>query len=410
MRRYIVNCMNLTYKYRLYLNKEQAVILQKNFNFCNFLYNSALQERITFYKKYGVGRSYNEQSVQLPEIKKMFAEQTSSIYSQSFQQVLKRVDSGFKNFFRRVKEKADKVGFPRYKPQDRFRSIVFPQSDLKGGGVKLLENGKLKIFGIPEEVKVKMHRPFQGRCKLVSIIKKADKFYIALSCDEVPLEPLAKTGKTIGIDVGLISFITTDDGTSFHHPKPYKTAKEKLAYLNRKLAAKQRGSNNRRRAKRSLARAYEKVSNVREDFLHKISQKLVEENDTIIIEKLNVKGMLEQAKPAPTFDSNGKKVFKAVAKKENIQDASWGSFAAMLSYKAERAGKMLIEVPPKNTSKMCSCCGNIDTEQTLKDRVYNCKACGFAMDRDQNAAINIKWLGMSLVAAKEKTASEASIL
>jgi len=397
MRRYNIICMKLTYKYRLYLNKEQAVILQKNFNFCNFLYNSALQERITFYKKYGKGRTYNEQSAFLPEIKKMFAEQTSSIYSQSFQQVLKRVDTAYQNFFRRVKEKADKVGFPRFKSQDRFRSVVFPQTELKGqGGIKLLENGKLKIFGLPGEVKVKTHRPFQGRCKLVTIIKKADKFYIALSCDEVPLEPLAKTGKSIGIDLGIISFITTDDGTSFHHPKPYKTAKEKLAYLNRKFAAKQRGSNNRKRAKQSLARAYEKVTNVREDFLHKVSKKLIVENDIIIIEKLNIKSMLE----AKGFEVN----------KANIQDAAWGSFAAKATYKAERADKMLIEVPPKNTSRTCSGCGNIDTEQTLEDREYNCKACGFAIDRDQNAAINIKRLGMSLAAAKEKTASEASIL
>ena len=403
---YIVNCMKLTYKYRLYLNKEQAEELQKIFNFCNFLYNSALQERISFYKKYGKGVSYASQCKALPDIKKEFAEQTLSIYSQVLQQVLKRLDGSYKSFFRRVKEKADKVGFPRYKSQDRFRSIVFPQSDLKGFGVKLLENGKLKIFGIPEEVKVKWHRPFQGRCKQVMLIKQADKFYIALSCDEVPLEPLAKTGKTIGIDLGISSFITTDDGTKFHHPKPYKTAKEKLAFLNRKLALKQRGSNNRKRAKRSLARAYEKVTNVREDFLHKVSKKLVVENDIIIIEKLNIKSMLE----AKGFEVN----------KGNIADAAWGSFAAKATYKAERAGKMLIEAPPKNTSKTCSNCSNIDKEQTLKDRVYNCKACGFAMDRDQNAAINIKArgnfissglrLGMSLAAAKEKTASEASIL
>src|ERR1700678_23356 len=185
---YIVNCMKLSYKYRLYLNKEQAEELQKIFNFCNFLYNSALQERISFYKKYGKSASYAYQCKALPDIKKEFAEQTLSIYSQVLQQVLKRLDGSYSNFFRRVKEGADKVGFPRYKPQDRFRSIVFPQSDLKSGGVKQLENGKLKIFGIPGDVKVKMHRPFQGRCKLVSIIKKADKFYIVLSCDEVPLE------------------------------------------------------------------------------------------------------------------------------------------------------------------------------------------------------------------------------
>ena len=242
--------MRLSYKYRIYLNKEQEEMLQKNFNFCCFLYNSALQERNDHYKRFGKGVSYNKQSAQLPEIKKEFAEQTQSIYSQSLQQVLKRLDGAYQNFFRRVKSKASKAGFPRYKSADRFKSIVFPQSDLNGFGVKLLANKKLSIFGIPGEVKVKWHRPFQGRCKQVSIVKQGDKFYIVLSCDDVPKEHLEKTGKTVAIDLGLTSFITTDDGTKFHHPKPYKTAKEKLAFLYKKLAAKLRRSNNRKKAKK----------------------------------------------------------------------------------------------------------------------------------------------------------------
>lgn len=376
--------MKLSYKYRLYLNKAQTEILQQNFNFCCFLYNCALQERNSHYKIFGKGVSYSFQSAQLPDIKKEFAEQTQSIYSQSLQQVLKRLDRSYQNFFRRVKQKASKAGFPRFKSADRFRSIVFPQSDLNGFGVKLLENKKLDIFGIPGEIRVKWHRPFQGRCKQVSLLKQADKFYIILSCDEVPLEPLHKTGKTTAIDLGLTSFITTDDGTKFHHPKPYKTAKEKLAYRNKKLAAKQRGSNNRKRAKQSLAKAYQKISNIRDNFLHQAAKQLVKENDTVIIEKLNVKGMLE----AKGFEVS----------KSNIQDASWARFASLLIYKAERAGRIIIEVDPRNTSKMCSNCQNIK-ELTLRDREYHCEACGFAMDRDQNAALNIKRLGTSLAAA-----------
>src|SRR5271166_1998457 len=266
--------MNLSYKYRLYPNKEQSAKLQSNFAFCCFLYNSALEERISFYKKYGESLSYSDQCKALPDIKIEFEKQTQSIYSQSLQQVLKRLDSSYQNFFRRVKQKASKAGFPRYKSFDRFNTVVFPQSDLSGGGVKLINN-KLKVFGIPGEIKVKWHRPLQGRCKQVIIKKQGDKFYLIVSCDEVPLAPLTKTGKTTALDLGLTSFITADDGTKFHHPKPYKTAKEKLAYLNRCLAAKQRGSNNRKRAKRSLARAYQKVSNIRNDFLHKVAKQLV---------------------------------------------------------------------------------------------------------------------------------------
>ena len=393
---YSILCMNLSYKYRLYPNQEQTAKLQGNFAFCCFLYNSALQERNSFYKKYGKGISFSDQCKALPEIKKEFAEQTLSIYSQSLQQVLKRLDSSYQNFFRRVKGKADKVGFPRYKSFDRFNSVVFPQSDLKSGGVKLLPNNKLKVFGIPGKIRVKLHRPFQGRCKQVIIKKQGDKFYLIVSCDGVPSAPLAKTGRTTAIDLGLTSFITTDDGTKFHHPKPYKTAKQKLAYLNRRLAAKQRGSNNRKGARRSLARAYEKVSNIRNDFLHKTALQLVKQNDTVIIEKLNIKSMLE----AKGFEVS----------KSNIQDASWGNFVALLCYKAERADKIVIEVDPRNTSKTCSECGNIKDRLELSEREYHCDACGIAMDRDLNAALNIRGLGTSLGGAPAVPVKEASDL
>ena len=317
--------MRRTFKYRIYLNKPQQEVLHKNFNFCCFLYNSALQERKDYFSKYRKLLHYNIQASFLKEIKVEFIEQTKTIYSQNLQQVLKTVDIAYQNFFRRVKSKANKVGFPRFKPIDRFNSITFPQCDMKTGGIKLLPNNKLKIFGIPGEVKIKLHRPFQGRCKTVTIKKQSDKFYIILSCEDVPSEHLTKTNKIIAIDLGLNNFITTDDGTLFHHPKPYKTSKEKLAHLQQSLAVKQRGSNNRKKLKRSISKLYDHITNVRQDFLHKISNQLVKQNDKIIIEKLNIKSMLE----SKGFEVN----------KGNIQDASWASFAGMLHYKAERAGR-----------------------------------------------------------------------
>jgi putative transposase len=383
----------LSYKYRLYPKKEQEIILHNNFNFCCFLYNSALEEKISHYKKYGIGISYNQQASELKEVKKFFQEQTKTIYSQSFQQVLIRLETSFQNFFRRCKNKDKKAGFPRFRSKDMFKSIVFPQSDLHGFGVKLLENNKVNIFGVGE-VKVEWHRPFQGRCKQVILKREHNKFYLILSCDEVPNNILPKTGNTVAIDLGLNSFITTDDGKQFKHPKPYKTSKEKLAYKAQKLAAKQQGSNNRKKAKQQLNKCYEKISNQRNDFLHKITNKLVKENDVIIIEKLNVKKMIESEKTSLC----AKQPFSS-PKNYNITDASWARFACLLTYKAERAGRLVIEVDPKNTSKMCSKCNNINTEQTLSDRIYNCKCCNFQLDRDHNAAINIKKLGMSYVNA-----------
>ena len=380
--------MKLSFKYRIYPTKAQEKVIQNNFNFCCFLYNSALQERNSYYKKFHKSLSYNKQSAQLPEIKEEFKDQVNTIYSQSLQQVLKKLDTSYKSFFRRVKQKSGKkAGFTRYKSADRFRSIIFPQADLKTGGVKLLTNKKLKVFGLPGELKVKWHRPVQGRCKTVTIKKETDKYYIILSCDGVPHQPLDKTNKTIAIDLGISSFITTDDGTKFHHPKPYKTAKEKLAFLNQKLALKQKGSKNRLKAKNQLAKAHQKVVNIREDFQHKLAIQLLRENDEIIFEKLNIKTMTKDS-----VEDHRKNLVKG------ITEASWGSFIQKLTYKAERADKKVIPVDPKNTSKTCSQCLHIKESLSLSEREYHCEICNFAMSRDQNAAINIKRLGISLVA------------
>lgn len=371
------------YRYRIYANQQQLAQLHQVFSFCCFLYNSALQERTSYYKKYGKGLFYNTQSAELPPLKEVF--DTSHIFAQSLQQVLKRLDFAYKAFFRRVKN-GETVGFPRYKSFDRFRSITFPQCDLKTGGVKLLDKKHIKVFGIDNPLRIKMHRPFLGRCKTVSIVKDIDQFFLILSCDDVPQEALASTGKTIAFDLGLNSFITTDDGMQFHHPKPYRTAKEKLAFLNQKLARKQRGSDNRKRAKQELARAHRKVKNVRNDYLHKISKQIISENDTIIFEDLNVKSMMEKEREKGKIQPN----------KGNISDASWINFTNMLTYKAESAGRKVVKVDPKNTSRMCSCCGNLDTSQTLADRFYYCWMCGEGMDRDLNAAKNIRRIGMIL--------------
>jgi putative transposase len=382
----------------MYPNSQQIEILEKNLNFCSFLYNNAFEESISYYKHFGKTRSYSQQCAQLPEIKELYAEETKGLYSQTIQQVLKKRETAFKNFFRRVKTKSGKAGFPRYQSRDRSNSLIFPQAQMtKGhwGGVKLLENKKLQIFGIPGGVKVKWHRPFQGRCKQVSIKRQAGKFYLILSCDAVPLAPLASTGKSIAIDLGLTNFITTDDGKaslSFHHPKPYKTSKEKLAYAQRKLSAKQKGSNNRIKAKKQVAKVSEHIANIRKDFQHKLALKLIRENDEIILEDLNVKSMLEGAQRAPGFEVS----------KLNIADASWGSFVQILSDKAEKAGRKITKVNPKDTSKTCSRCLKVKESLKLSDRTFDCEACGFEMDRDQNAALNIRRLGMSPAIAQKQ--------
>jgi len=399
--------MKRTYKYRICPTKEQRAALQSIFWFCRFLYNSALEERKSHYKRYGKSLSYGMQCKALPEIASFFVEETSIIHSQVLQQVLKTLDTAYQNFFRQIK-KGEAAGFPRFKSETSFKSICFPQPkpDLTGGCVKKLPNSRLKVSGIPGEIKVKWHRdiPKEAIVKQVRIVKSAGKYYVAISCENVPQELLAPTGKTIGIDLGLNSFITLDSGEKIHHPKPYNTSKEKLAFLNKKLAIKKQGSNNRRKALSALQKAYEHIRNIREDFQHKVAKQLIEENDVICIENLNIKGLL--AKPDKP-EATPKEKAEGRSHKNNIQDASWGGFAAKLIYKAESAGRKVIEVDPRYTSMTCSCCGNIQ-KMPQDVRTYDCGACGTVLDRDVNAAINIKRLGMSLAAAK--AASEATKL
>ncbi len=384
--------MDRSYKYRICPNATQREALDNVFGFCRFVYNSALEERISYYKKYGKSLTYYQQCKKLPEIKNVFSE-AKNVYSQTLQSTLKQLDSSYQNFFREIKKKSGKAGFPRFKTEDRFRSICFPQCDFVSGqgGVKCLTNNKIKIHNIPGEIKMIQHRPFQGRCKTVRIVKyPSGKYYIILSCADVPSERRAPTGKEVGIDLGLVSFVTTDQGATLLHPKPYKTAKEKLAYLQRKRAASQPSSQNNRKLKIKIAKLHEKIENIRNDFQHKAAKRLVDTYDKIYLEKLNIGKMLE---------SKGFEVSKS-----NISDASWGNFVALIKYKAENAGVLVIEVNPANTSRTCSQCGNIKKELTLKDRTYHCEACGFAMDRDQNAAINIRRAGTALIGAAQNAA------
>jgi putative transposase len=371
--------MKKSFKYRICPNSSQRDELDSIFNFCRSLYNSALEERINYYHKYKKSLSYSNQSKYLPEIKEIFS--IKNIYSKILQSTLKQLDIAFDRFFDGIK-KAQKVGFPRFKNKNRFKSINFPQIDIpSGGGIKLISNSKIKIFGINGSIKLKMHRPMQGIAKQCRIVKQDDKYFVSFSCDNVPKNILPKTHKITGIDLGIDNFATLDDGTKFHHPKPYKTAKEKLAYRQRKLALKQKGSNNYKKQKSLISKIHYKIVNIRNDYQHKLSKDLVKTYDKIIVEKLNINKMLKEK--------------NIKVKNFNIQDASWGNFVNKISYKAENAGKELVKVNPMNTSKMCSCCGLINKELTLQDRIFRCQ-CGIEMDRDTNAAKNILALGTSV--------------
>lgn len=376
--------MRLTYKYRIYPSAIQRKALNAQFSFAKFLYNNALEERILYYKKYRKTLSHSMQISELKEVRFNF-EEAQNMHSQVLQLILKQLDVAFKSFFRRLKA-GETPGFPRFKGRNSKISLCFPQVapqlDVKRG--VYIEDEKLHVYGIDNGIKIILYRPWEGIVKQARILKNAsDEYYLILSCDQVPENILPKTGKTLAIDLGLTNFVTTDDGTTFHHPL---TSKQTLAAKQRKIQNKRdvqikgsKSSNNLRKAQIAVAKEYQHQINIKADFQHKLAKKLIEDNDVIVAEDLNIKSMLE----AKGFEVN----------KENIQKASWGSFLMLLAYKAERAGKQLILVNPKNTSKACSACQCINNGLTLQDREFRCPHCKFAMDRDQNAAINILHLG-----------------
>ena len=377
-----------TYKYRLYPTNIQIKRLEETFNACRFLYNCALEERKSYYNFFGKGTSYYFQTAQLLEIKELFPEY-KDIYAQVLQATLKRVDSAFQGFFRRLKT-GEKAEFPRFKNKDRFHSILYPQSGFSIGKSKGLKNQKkckLKLSKIGD-IPMLLHRNIKGNIKTCQIIRSTTgKWYVCLTCDAVPNEPIAKTNKDIGIDLGVKNLLAFSNGEKIDNPKHFKKSQDKLACAQRKLSkldwktSEQRAK--RKASKLAVARQYEKVKNQRTDHYHKLSKSLCERFDRIYLEKLNIKDM---------------KSWRILNRE--IQNCAWNQLVQMLLYKAESADKEVVLVDPRNTTKECSSCGNI-VVKGLSERMHRCDACGLEMDRDHNAAINIYNRGRDLSLPRE---------
>lgn len=360
-----------TYKYRLYPTKAQKQKLDENLNLCRVLYNTALSQRKTAYRQQRISLNYYDQASELKEVKECLPEY-KYIHSQVLQDVLKRVDKAFQNFFRRVKL-GEKPGYPRFKGYGWYDSFTYPQS-----GFSLSDNSKgsqrlkLSKFG---SIKIKLHRAIKGKIKTCSIKRELDNWYVCFSCEVQP-EPLLKTQKSVGIDVGIEKYATLSDGTLIENPRFFRESEAKLKREQRKLSRKQKGSNSRKKQKIKLAKIHRKIKNQRKDFLQKLSTWLIRNYDTIALENLQISNMLKNHNLA-----------------KSISDASWSMFAEYLSYKAESAGRKVIFVNPRNTSQICSNCGVI-VKKTLATRTHRC-SCGLILDRDVNAAINILRLGTS---------------
>jgi len=363
--------MLITYKYKLKPNDEQIVLLNKHFGSIRFVYNHFLNERKTEYETNKNSINYYDNAKSLTELKKDDNYSwLKEINSQSLQDSLKNLETAYKNFFRFNK------GFPRFKSKHGKNSFTVPQS------VKLNKN-ELSIPKFKEPIKVIIDRTFNGLIKQCTISKTPTNEYFVSILVETEYVKLEKTGKQVGIDLGIKDFAITSDGFKYKNNRYTKTYEKQLKIAQQHLSRKTKGSNRYNNQKLKVATIHKKITNSRIDNLHKISTDLIRKYDLIVLEDLNVKGMVKNHKLS-----------------KHISDASWGRFVSMLTYKAEWNDKQIVKINRFfPSSKTCNCCGHINQNLTLNIREWTCPSCNKKLDRDLNASINILKEGYKIISS-----------
>jgi len=357
-----------TYKEKLRPTPAQERALEEVLGRCRTLYNVALEQRITAWQRCHVSVSRYEQEAELKAIRAEMPEY-AALHSHLLQDVLARLDKTYQAFFRRV-QRGEKAGFPRFKGRDRYHSFTFKEY---GNGARL-DNGALVLSKIGR-ISVHWSRPIEGTPKTVTITREADGWYVCLSCADVPCQPLPLTGQATGIDLGLESFATLADGSQIANPRIFRVAELNLKRAQRRVSRRKKGSKRRRKAVVLLAKAQQHTRNQRRDFHHQEACKLLRAYDVIYHEELLVRNMVQNHSLA-----------------KSISDAGWSAFIAILTFKAESAGKRVQAVNPAYTSQACSGCGVL-VSKGLSVRWHECPDCGTSLHRDHNAALNILRLG-----------------
>lgn len=356
-----------SFQFRLRPTKKQVRLLQVQLDECRWLYNELLEQRKLAHEELDVFLTKYQQLMLLPFLKE---ERPSLhlIHSQVLQNVVDRLDKAFQAFFRRCKS-GETPGFPRFRGIHRYNSFCYPQS-----GFSFLEK-ELNLSKIGH-IRVKMHRPIEGEIKTCTLRKNATGDWdVSFSC-EVNVNPLAPRQEAIGIDVGIEHFATLSDGEEIANPRFFKRGEKALAKAQRKLAGLKKGTPERRKQGKVVAKVHERIGNQRKYFCHKQSKKIIDQYQYICIEDLDIKKMVEKSHFA-----------------KSITDASWNQFRQFLTYKAAEAGRKLGVVNPAYTSQDCYQCGHRQ-EKKLSDRMHCCSQCGYKATRDLNAAQNILALGM----------------
>ena len=365
--------MNKAYKFRLYPDSEQEVLINKMFGCVRFIYNKMLGDKIAYYEE-----TKNNLKVTPAQYKQEF-EWLKEVDSLALANAQLNLQTAYNNFFRDVK-----IGFPKFKSKHRDRNSYTTNN----------VNGSIRIEGkrirLPKLglVNVKFHRqvPSEYAIKSCTISKSpTGKYYISILVEyeaEIP-QPIIDIDSILGLDMDMKNLFTDSQGNRAEYPRYYRQMQDKLAREQRKLSKCERGSKNYYKQKLKVAKLHEKVADQRKDFLNKLSNQIANDYDGVCIENLNMRTMGQ-------FLHLGK----------SVADNGWGMFTTFLEYKLAERGKPLVKIDKwYPSSKACSICGTIKENLTLSDREWTCECCGTHHDRDWNAAINIRNEGLRLLTA-----------
>jgi putative transposase len=364
-----------TYQFRLYPTSGQIKVLQEWLGLCCEVYNAALDERRSAYRMAGLSLSYAHQCAELPACKEVRPE-LGEVPAQVLQDAVKRVDRAYDDFFRRVEE-GQKPGFPRFKSRFRYDSLTFKQYensfDVLPGSKK--NKGTLVLARLGH-IKMVMHRAIKGSPK-TAIVKRTPtgKWYVSISVEmereEVQSKRLPACTEEVGLDVGLKSFAYLSTGEEIPNPRFFRAEEAALARAQRKLSKAPKGSRERKKKRKVVARVHERISNRRANFIEQQVASLIKRFGFLAVEALVVRNMVKNPKLA-----------------KSLADVSWSMFFTHLLDKAEEAGREVVRVNPAYTSQTCSACGHRQP-MPLSVRVYDCPQCGLVIHRDHNGSLNI---------------------
>ena len=356
------------FQYRIYPTKKQQKKLTLALEECRWLYNHLLASRKNAYEQDGKGLTCYQQQATYPMLKEQ-RPSLNGVHSQVLQNVAVRIDLAFKAFFRRCKA-GEKPGYPRFKGYGRYDSFTYPQS-----GFSITHDDRVTLSKIGS-IKMVYHRPMKGKVKTCTVHRSSTgKWYICFSCECEP-RILESVEACVGIDVGLKTFASLSTGEEIANPRFFRKEEKALAKVQRKHSQLAKGTPQRRKHCKVVARVHERIKFRRDNFTHQQSRSIVDRFGVICVEDLTVNRMVHN---------------HCLAK--SIVDASWSAFFAQLSCKAEEAGRQFIKVNPAYTSQTCSVCGHRQ-KMPLSERVFDCPCCHAHLDRDLNAALNIRALGL----------------